>query len=376
MPKSYTAYSRNIGPDLQKALPDKVKLGAVTLSVELTLEDAGYKKIANSPLWLQKANETAKKFIPGAVGGVVDDIKKAKDLDDRALNALLVKRGDDAADKLADAMEKALAAWVKDKKEYTSYKVKSAGKIVVSTAGVVASAASIGLTAGAASPVAIISMARSSIGLAQNVAKLAMEAETVERMIRKDISVLSVAFAKNKENKAAQNMKELALSGIAAVLGVDTPSINNCQSRIELYHNKLTGLKKDHAKFAGTIYKLMDLQETLQKKVDNTAKSAKNYGKLKKTLDSAEKVLDDVLKRVVAIGERIDTGEKNDKLYADFISALQAGVSKWTKYAQTVMTLTITLGTAISTHTDVIEKGLAALQTHLTTVNDDLLEKV
>lgn len=254
--------------------------------------------------------------------------------------------------------------------------MKSAGKIVVGTAGVVASAAAIGLTAGAVSPVAIISMARSSIGLAQNIAKLAMEAETVERMIRKDISVLSVAFAKNKDNKAAQNMKELALSGVAAVLGVDTPSINNCQSRVELYHNKLTGLKKDHAKFASTIYKLMDVQETLQKKVDQTVRSAKNYGKLKKTLESAEKSLDDVLKRVVDIGERIDTGEKNDKIYAEFIDSLRAGVSKWTKYAQTAMTLTISLGTGIANNTDAIEKGLAALQTHLTTVKDDLLEKV
>lgn len=111
MPKSYTAYSRNIGPDLQKALPDTIKLGAVTLSVELTLEEAGYKKISSSPLWLQKSNETAKKFIPGAIGDIADDIKKAKGLDGRALNALLVKAGDDAADKLADAMEKALATW-------------------------------------------------------------------------------------------------------------------------------------------------------------------------------------------------------------------------------------------------------------------------
>ena len=374
MPKSYTAYSRNIGPDLQKALPDKVKIGVVTLRVELTLEDAGYKKVTESPVWLQKSADIAKKFVPGAVDSIVDDIKKAKDLNDRGLNSILVKTGDEMADKLADAIEKALAAWVKDKKEYTSYKVKSAGKIVVGTAGVVASAVTIGLTAGAASPVAIISMARSSIGLAQNIAKLAMEAETVERLIRKDMGVLSKAFAKNKDNKAAQNMKELGLAGIAAVLGVDTPSINNCNSRIQLYGNKLTGLKKDHAKFAGTIYKLMDVQESLKHKIDKTAKSAKNYGKLTKTLGSAEKSLDEILKRVVAIGERIDTGEKNNEVYSKFVEALQSGVSNWTKYAQTAMTLAITFGTAIANNADAIEKGLSALQDHLTTVKDDLLE--
>ncbi len=374
MAKTYTAYSRNIGPDLQKAVPNRVEIGAVTLKIDLTLEDAGYKKVTGSPVWLQKVNETANKIVPTAIAGIAADIKKAPQLNEKTISAIVEKNGEAAATALARAIEAALATWVRDKKEYTSYKVKTAGKIVLGAVGIAASAATAALTAGAASPVAIIGMARSGIALAQNVAKLAMEAEGVERVIRADIVVLTKAFAKNKDSLATQNLKEIGLAGIAAVLGVDTPTIKNCGERIVLYKNKITGLKKDHQEFAKAIYKLMDLQDGLKDKMKKAAKDSNGLAKAEKSLKQAEAALDDVLKRVVGVGERIEKAEDRYKEYSKFIVALQSGVSGWTKYAQIVLSLAISLGSDIATHTSAVEKGLSELQSSLNTVGEEIVE--
>lgn len=371
MAKTYTAFSRNIGPDLKKEVPDNINIGAVTLSVDLTLEDAGYKKVTGSPVWLQKVNNEANKIVPQAIKGIVAEIKKANDPDERAIKSIVEKNGELAAKNLALVVKAALAAWIVDKKEYDHYKVKAAGKIVLGAIGVTASAASIALTAGAASPVAIIGLARSGMGLAQQIAKAAMDAEKVERLIRADMTVLTKAFAKNKDNKAVQNMKELGLAAIAATLNVDTPTINNCDQRIGLYGQKITGLKKDHEKFASSIYKMMDLQETLNKKFKQ-AKGSKNIEKAQKTLGGAEKNLDDLLKRVVAIGERIETGEGNYAKYSKFIEALKGGVSSWTKYSQIVMSLSISGGTAITGIVALVEKDFSKVEEFLTTAKDQI----
>lgn len=376
MAKTYTAFSRNIGPDLQKLVKSDVSIGVVTLKVDLTLEDAGYKKVTGSPVWLQKVNDTANKIVPKAITDIAAEITKTKGLDGKKLEAIISKAGEAAADDLADAVEKALETWVKDKKEYTSYKVKSAGKIILGVVGVASSVAAIGASMGAASPVAIISLVRSCIGLAQDVAKVALEAKSIEKLIRVDVVVLTKAFAKNKDNKALQNVKEVALAGIAVILGVDTPTINNCAGRIELYHNKITGLKKDHEKFAGAIYKVMDLQDSLKDKMAKAGKDLKSFDKLKKSLEAAEKTLDGILKDVTHIGERIEKGEKRYDFYKGYIEALKGGVSSWTKYAQTALGLAFDLGTGVGTAAGGIEKGLEALKDIMMATNEVLLEKV
>lgn len=374
MAKTYTAYSRNIAPDLKKAVPENVKIGAaITLSVDLTLQEAGYKKVTGSPVWLQKASNEANKIVPKAIQGMIADLKKAKDPDEKAVTAIIEKNGEYAAKRLSLTVEAALAEWLADKAEYSSYKIKAAGKIAIGAIGVTASIASIALTAGAASPVAIISLARSGIGLAQQLAKASMEAEKLERLIHADIAVLSKAFAKNKDNKAAQSMKEIGLAGIAAVLNVDLPTINNCDQRIDLFHKKLIGMKKDHEKFAGSIYKMMDLQETLQKKVKDASKgSAKAGEKALKSLAGAEKNLDDLLKRVVAIGERIEAAEASYPKYAKFIEALKGGVASWTKYAQFAMSMSISGGSAITGLLSLAEKDFSKIEEFLSATKDEI----
>ena len=65
--------------------------------------------------------------------------------------------------------------------------------------------------------------------------------------------------------KIAQGVKEVGLNLLAKAVGLETPSLKNCQSHIDLHGINIGKLDKESKKLSEKIYEAMDEQEKLNK---------------------------------------------------------------------------------------------------------------
>lgn len=417
-------------------IPDRMMMG-----VELVLDDDLYKELSKNPTWLQRLQEMAKAEFDKVVADGAKLIRKADDkaanfneaqakLFTKDLNVALEKFCQKAANDMAVAAEKLFDDYKKGQKELQKFSLKAAGKIGLAVVAIVGSAVSTVFSGGAASPIAILGFVKSSLTVVQELTKItiaqagkidaadkvisvemkalkkmmgeyaqkveALEAEIEDKVaevakakgikkpddkakadIRKELEKDSKFKAKLKQLKAVQSAKEIGLNLISKAFGIETPSLKNCRSHMDVYKNSIAGIEKNIKKKSEQIYKAMDAAEALDKELSKALKSGadpKKIGKVTKTMEAAEGALDTLLKLVIEMNVAVDKANTRYDAFDKALEAMEAGVPAWVKFVDVVISGAVDIGLSIADAPNAIEKGLGAANTALSIIDSELID--
>lgn len=417
-------------------LPDRMMMG-----VELVLDDDLYKELSKNPTWLQRLQEMAKVEFDKVVADGAKLIKKADDkaanfnekqaaIFSKDLNVALEKFCQKAANDMAVAAEKLFDDYKKGQKELQKFSLKAAGKIGLSVVAIVGSAVSAVFSGGAASPIAILGFVKSSLTIVQELTKItiaqagkvdaadkiisvemkalkkmmgeyadkveALEAEIDDKVaevakakgikklddkskadIRKELEKDSKYKTKMKQLKAVQSSKEIGLNLISKAFGIETPSLKNCRSHMDVYKSSIAGIEKNIKKESEQIYKAMDAAQALEKELAKAVKSGadpKKIGKVTKTMEAAEGALDTLLKLVIDMNVGVDKANTRYAAFDKALEAMEAGVPAWVKFVDVVISGAVDIGLSIADAPNAIEKGLGAANTALGIIDAELID--
>ncbi|MBY6262579.1 hypothetical protein EI613_11740 [Azospirillum sp. 412522] len=417
-------------------IPDRMMMG-----VELVLDDDLYKELSKNPTWLQRLQEMAKAEFDKVVADGAKMIKKADDkaanfnekqaaIFSKDLNVALEKFCQKAANDMAVAAEKLFDDYKKGQKELQKFSLKAAGKIGLSVVAIVGSAVSAVFSGGAASPIAILGFVKSSLTIVQELTKItiaqagkidaadkvisvemkalkkmmgeyadkveALEAEIEDKIaeaakakgikkldekakadIRKELEKDSKYKTKMKQLKAVQSSKEIGLNLISKAFGIETPSLKNCRSHMDVYKNSIAGIEKNIKKKSEQIYKAMDAAQALDKELAKAVKSGadpKKIGKVTKTMEAAEGALDTLLKLVIEMNVGVDKANTRYAAFDKALEAMEAGVPAWVKFVDVVISGAVDIGLSIADAPNAIEKGLGAANTAMGIIDAELID--
>lgn len=386
-----------------------VKPPELSFKVEVELDKKMEKVAAKDTLLVQELQDAAKEVFDQTKKTVE---KKVKLFDD--LIQGMVDKGEkpDAIKKQLDGLNKAIeqdvavgekgaeaaveAAFEKLKskrKEWKKFKIKAAcsiGKTVAGLAVSIGLMASAPFTGGASAALSIIGFVKSGITIAKEIGKLAAGIETAVKVLEKELAFVE-ATAKNKGLYASN---EVAATLITEFVGVAQPSIKACQEQgdtVSAQHAKLVGKVHDAAEDLGAIMtKTVELRDGLRteaearlKKLPMTAAAKAAQKKLiEKNIDdalkTAEKAVDDQIKRVQTMYAEVKGWEPKVKTLADRVEDLSIKDPKGLKvFREGVKLSAIALGAIdgnkIADSADKLAQGLVPAAT--TYVYDKVVSK-
>ncbi|KQV98502.1 hypothetical protein [Rhizobacter sp. Root1221] len=378
----------SIGSKLQRVELPKT----MHIQVVIELDDALYLPLSKNPSWLQKIQTAAAAKARAAMGDVekkiLDADAKAQKFDPktaalftRDVQAVLDKGAKAVSEEMADACEKVIKDYQKGQKELLKFRVKCGSKIVLTavlvTGGAVVSVA----TAGALSPIGILGVVKGGVAIGQEVVKLALKADQVGKLIQVELLVLKKLM--NEENakakksgKVAQGAKEIGLNVFSKALGVETPSLKNCEAHIGIHKVDIAKIEKQSKKLSETIYDAMDEQAKVNKALQVAKKTltATKVGKISMSLDKVEKALDNVLKATIKVNESIAAAEERQVQFEKALKGMQEGIPGWVKWVDVAAGLTLDLGLGVSDAGSALEKALAVVFAVEQTVGNELAD--
>lgn len=396
MPKKWTVIDYDIARLVaQKTDATRISIPkTMRVQVVLDLEDELYGKLVKNPTWLQKLQEMAKEKADPVVANI---IKTTQQIDGKAskfdkkiaatfsrdfesnIRAQLTK----ASDEMADAAEKLYKDYIKGRHELTKFRVKSVGKITLNGAVTIAVTAATVATGGAISPIGIVGIVRTGVGIVQECAKLASTADAVAKLIQGEFKILQAIMKKNLADasvmkKIGQGVKEVGLNVFSQVIGVETPSLKNCEGHIELHKINISKLEKKSRSMSEQIYAAMDKQASWQKEFDKAKKSlpANKVGKVKTKLDKVETALDTLIKSTIAANEAVENAFKRQKLFEETLNAMKKGLPGWLKYVDVAIGLGMSVGLAFADAGSAIEKTLSAVIDVETSIATELIDHI
>lgn len=380
----------SIGNKLQRIeLPKTMRM-----EVLIELDDELYAALARNPSWLQKIQATAAARARAAMDDAAKQIlqaeARAQKFDAKAASAftrdvqdLLEKAAKVAADDMADACERLVNDYKKGQKELTKFRVKCGGKIaltaVLVTGGAVLSVA----TAGALSPLGVVGVVKGAVGIGQEIVKLALKADQVAKLIQAELAVLRKLM--NEENakakksgRIAQGAKEVGLNVFSKVLGIETPSLKNCQSHIEIHKIDIAKIEREAKKLSEAIYEAMDEQAKQAKALAAAKKTlpATKVGKISMALDKTEKALDQLLKSTISMNESVQRAEARQEKFEKALDAMKDGVPGWLKWVDVAVGLAIDIGTGVADASSGIEKAAAVVFSAEQAIGGEVIDAV
>jgi hypothetical protein len=364
------------------------------MEVLIELDDELYDALAKNPSWLQKIQTAAAAKARAAMDDAAKQIlaaeAKAEKFDPKAATAftrdvqdMLEKAAKLAADEMADACEKLITDYKKGQKELTKLRVKCGGKIALTAVLVTGGAVISVVTAGALSPLGVVGVVKGAVGIAQEIAKLALKADQIAKLIQGELTVLKKLM--NEENakakksgKIAQGAKEVGLNVFSKLLGVETPSLKNCQSHIEIHKVDIAKIEKESKKLSESIYDAMDEQAKQAKALAVAKKTlpAPKVGKISTALDKTEKALDELLKNTIKINESIERAEKRQEQFEKALDAMKEGVPGWLKWVDVAVGLAVDIGTGIADASSGIEKAAAVVFSAEQAIGGEVIDAV
>lgn len=378
-----------LGGKLQRVTLPKT----MSLQVVVELEDELYKSIAKNPSTVAKlqqaAGDKARRAMTEALKKIVAaEVKAAKFNAQVAatfakdLQATLEKDFQAASADMAAEAAKVIDDYKKGQKELQKFRVKASGKIalnaIVMSGGIALSVA----TAGGLSPVGIVGVVRSSVGIVQEAAKLAATADQTAKLIQGELAVLrkvmneEVGKAKTS-GRIAQGVKEVGLNLLAKAVGLETPSLKNCQSHIDLHGISIGKLDKESKKLSQQIYAAMDEQEKLGKglKAAKATLPADKVGKAAQSLEKAEQALDKLLQATIGVNEKVERAHARHKLYQKALDGMKEGIPDWLKYVDTAVGLGADLAMGITDSANAAAAALTAVMVLETTFGGELIDR-
>ena len=374
--KKWTAVDYDGIKYLDKAIGSKLERvelpKTLRLQVILELDDELYKNLSKDPTWLAKlqeaAGDKARKALDEAAKAILQVEAKAGKFDPKTaaiftkdLQSMLEKAFKTASDEMADAAVKLFESYKKGQKELTNFRIKAVGKIAVTAILVSAGTAVSVLSAGALSPIGIVGIVRGGVTIGQEITKLALSADQIAKVIQGELKILKKFMSDNapKSNGA----KELGLNALSKVLGLETPSLKNCSSRIDLHKIDIAKIEKKSHELSKKIYEAMDEQADWSKKFDKAKKSlpAKKVGKISTSLEKSEKALDILIQSTIKINESIAKAEKRQELFEKTLKAMEEGIPGWVKYVDLAIGLGLDLGLGLADASSAIEKAATVI---------------
>ena len=202
---------------------------------------------------------------------------------------------------------------------------------------------------GSVAQLGIVGGIRSVTALTQTCYDLAVEAEKVEKGLKKDLEALRDSYLKvNKdfEEKARKSAgaKEVAKSTISALLNAHPPfvaSIPKCDKNYELWDNKAAGLEVNGRKLTKAFMKLFKKVDAFEKEM-KTAKS-KKAGKI---LDKVKKLRFQVSKsfdKASTMNGRVSQADKNMPAIKKLLDALKDKNADYAKIFEKVFPVVVNL---------------------------------
>ena len=396
--KKWNAVEYDAAKYLKSALGSKLKRielpKTMLIEVVIELDDELYAALAKNPSWLQKIQTGAAAQARSAMGDVEKQIllaeAKAQKFDTKAaavftrdVQALLEKGAKAASDDMAGICEKLINEYKKGQKELTKFRVKCGGKIALTTVLVTGGAVLSVVTVGALSPLGVIGIVKGGLAVGQEIVKLALSADQVAKLIQAELAVLKKLM--NEENarakkigKVAQGAKEIGLNMLSKVLGVETPSLKNCQSHIEIHKIDIAKIEQKSKKLSETIYDAMDAQAKQAKALavaKKTLPSAK-VGKISMAVDKVEKGLDELLKATIKVNEAVERADKRQLQFEKALDAMKEGMPGWVKWVDVAMSLALDVATGIADASSAMERAAAGLSAAAQAIGNEAIDMV
>jgi hypothetical protein len=357
-----------------KVQPKRVKIPpGILISVVIDIDKPFYDIVIKDPSTLSLIHEKAQKEALAAIDAAVAKIKiaeaKSEKFDEKAaeifskdLTATLEKDMKAAGAKMSSVTEQAVVYFFKSQKKLKDVKIKSSCRIVAHAVSISASVAFTAASHGVLTPFAGIAIARSTVSIAQEVARLATDCTAKAKLVDAELKVLQVALGKNSKDldlmaKIRKNGAETALAVLSGLAGVETPSLTNCKKHIEDHKTDIAKLDAKSKRYSEQIYKLMDVGKAWDKKCQEAVKEGKSekIAKLKVGLKASEDALDKLLNSTTKVNEAVVEAWANHRRFKESIDKLSEGVQAWTKYVDVVVGATVDISLAVGEPHKVME---------------------
>jgi hypothetical protein len=362
--KKWTAVQYDLSKKLiDGAKPQRVDIKpGMKLELIIELEDAAYAKLSKDNVWIHRMQEKANAKAQPVIAHVIELVKKA---DQKALNfdqktatifskdlEVTIKNAMEAAGKeMATEVDKLFDEYKKGQKELTTFRIKSSAKItinVISIAGHVAVAVA---SHGAHVPLAIIGIIRNANNIGQECVKLFLDADGFAKIIIGEIAVLEKLIEQNANPSNAEKLKksakEIGLNLLSGALGIETPSLANCEEHIKVHHIDIQKLEKESHQLGQTVNAALDKEEEWRGKFNQALaknKNSKEIGKIVVKKEKAEKGLNHLVESIHKVNEGINRAKERQELFEKTLKAMKEGVPEWTKYARQVGSLAVDIG--------------------------------
>ena len=205
-----------------------------------------------------------------------------------------------------------------------------------------------------------MAIVRSAIVISQECTKLALNADKFAVIINGELKALMVIMDKGKAKAA----KKVALSALSGVLGIETPSVTNLGSHIEVHKHDITKLAIESHKLSPKILEAMDKQEAWQKKMESQKDlPPAKVTKLKEKLKKAETALDAIIMAVEKVNEAVERAEKRQEKYDKALADLKKGVPGWVAYVGPLVGMATDIGLSVAGGGKALDIALGVIQT-------------
>jgi len=376
------AYKTDLKKQLgSKVTPKYVKIPEMTLKVNIELDDNLYKKLAHDPDWLQKTHDKAKVKADKAIEDVVKLIKDtdtkaaAKDLTQAKADALiddLNKKADEVIEKAAKDIGAEIQTffdkWKEHKEELKKFRLKCTGQCGLQALTIAGAVCMTVGTHGAFGPMGILAIVKSSAAIMQNIASLLIGADEQAKLIQAELKILGKFMNDNlqaatKKDKAFQASKGIALDALSQFMGLQTPSLSNCQSHIETHKIKIIEAEVQTRKYSTQIHLALEKEEAWEKKFDTAKGPPDKVAKIKKALDTAAAALDGLIRSTIKSNETVERAKAHQTKFEKALEGMTTGIPEWSKYVGAAVQLAIDLGTSIHEASGIIETAMGVVQT-------------
>lgn len=372
MPR-FTLIEMNMWPEIQsKAKPQALQLKKLPLKIDIDCDSKLWKAIGKDPLLHQKmvdaVNDNRKKTTINLIKLVSHHdalIVKAPDARQQQQQAKEFKgRAEKEVSALRSqaprAVEKVWEQRKRTQKEYRNYKIKAGASVAVDVVDITLGVTGAVGSAGASLALSIIVVLRSTAGMVQKLAKLAVEAETLQKKLVRDLKELHRAYA--EASRTSVGAQELAGNYVQKVFNVDlAPTISSCKTDNEQFGNKLKGLDVDSHKVSSNLGKTLTDVDKLTDKIKDRKSNLpdRKRQKLLGSVGKLEKSVNGMIEKVIGLQERVNKGNVAHKDYTEIIQGLKAKKPTWSKRAERSLVL-IDLGFGV---TDLAGLGTNAAMT-------------
>ena len=366
--------------NLVKNLAGKVTLERVKLPTELMvtvnidLDKEPYDILMKDKTWMDKLQSTAKAKADKCVEHMASQIKlgeknvanapsdpKAGETVGKNLTEQLKMELEVAGAEMVQETNKLFEDYKKGKKALTKFRIKSSCKIGISSVAIVATTGVTVASHGALTPFAGVAIARSSIVIGQECYKLASNCYIVAKQVTVELAILKKLIG--EKSKARGTAVETGLGILAGLSGMETPSVKNCKSHIELHKINISKLDQESKKLSTMIDQVMDKAQEWEKKAKEAEKTmpATAVGKVREKMAAAEKSLDKLLNATIKVNESIAKAWEMQKGFEDTITNLSKNVAEWTKYVDVATGLVVDIGIGVGDASVAIESAANVL---------------